>query len=47
MLRRLKDAGLLEEYPNLAAYVARGQARPGYQRAFEAQRAVFLAGAKD
>jgi len=47
VLRRLEGAGLLEEYPNLAAYVARGQARPGYQRAFEAQRAVFLAGAKD
>ena len=47
VLRRLEGAGLLEEYPNLAAYVARGEARPAYRRAHEAQRAVFLAGAKD
>lgn len=40
VLRRLEGAGLLEEYPNLAAFVARGQARPAYWRAFEAQRAV-------
>jgi len=46
-LRRLEGAGLLEEYPNLAAYVARGEARPAYRRAYEAQRAVFLAGAED
>ncbi|QRM44812.1 glutathione S-transferase family protein [Rhizobium sp. BG4] len=43
VLLRLKSSGLLEEFPNLAAYVARGEARPAYQRAFEAQRAVFLA----
>jgi glutathione S-transferase len=43
-LLRLEWSGLLEEYPNLLAYVARGQARPAYQRAFEAQRAVFLGG---
>lgn len=47
VLRRLEGAGLLEEFPNLAAYVTRGQARPAYRRAFEAQRAVFLASAKD
>jgi glutathione S-transferase len=47
VLRRLEGAGLLEEYPNLAAYVARGQARPAYRRAFEAQRAVFMAGANN
>ena len=40
-LLRLAGSGLLEEHPNLSAYVARGQARPAYQRAFEAQRAVF------
>ncbi|EYD76867.1 Glutathione S-transferase [Rubellimicrobium mesophilum DSM 19309] len=40
-LLRLGASGLLDEYPNLAAYVARAQARPAYQRAFEAQRAVF------
>jgi glutathione S-transferase len=40
-LLRLKASGLLDEYPNLAAYVARGEARPAYQRAFAAQLAVF------
>lgn len=43
VLLRLKSSGLLEEFPSLAAYVARGEARPAYQRAFGAQRAVFLA----
>lgn len=43
VLRRLHGSGMLEEYPNLAAYVARGEARPAFQRAFEAQRAVFEA----
>jgi glutathione S-transferase len=41
VLRRLNGSGLVEEYPNLAAYVARGEARPAYQRAFDAQLAVF------
>jgi glutathione S-transferase len=41
VLRRLQSSGILNEYPNLAAYVARAEARPAYQRAFEAQRAVF------
>jgi len=40
-LLRLKPSGLLDEYPNLVAYVARAEARPAYQRAFAAQRAVF------
>ncbi|HVQ73255.1 MAG TPA: glutathione S-transferase family protein [Bradyrhizobium sp.] len=40
VLVRLKSSGLLAEYPNLAAYLARGEARPAYQRAFEAQLAV-------
>ena len=31
---------MLDEYPNLAAYVARGEARPAYKRAFDAQLAV-------
>jgi len=31
----------LNEYPNLAAYVARGEARPAYQRAFAAQLALY------
>ncbi|HEU5048614.1 MAG TPA: glutathione S-transferase family protein [Rickettsiales bacterium] len=41
VLLRLRPSGLLEEYPNLAAYVARGEVRPAYQRAFAAQLAVF------
>ena len=43
VLRRLDGHGVVEDYPNLAAYVARGEARPAYRRAFEAQRAVFAA----
>ena len=43
VLRRLDGTGILEEYPNLSAYVARGQARPAYKRAFDAQLAVFTA----
>ena len=41
VLRRLSSSTLLERYPNLGAYVARGEARPAYQRAFAAQLAVF------
>jgi glutathione S-transferase len=41
VLRRLKGSGLLEEFSNLAAYVARGEARPAFQRAFAAQLKVF------
>jgi glutathione S-transferase len=40
-LLRLRPSGLLDEYPNLAAYTARAEARPAYQRAFAAQLAVF------
>ena len=40
VLLRLKSSGLLEEFPNLAAYVARGESRPAYKRAFDAQLAV-------
>jgi glutathione S-transferase len=43
VLLRLKPSGMLAEYASLAAYVARGEARPAYQRAFEAQLAVFTA----
>jgi glutathione S-transferase len=43
VLRRLEGIGLLDHYPRLAAYVARGVARPAYQRAYAAQRAVFTA----
>jgi glutathione S-transferase len=40
VLLRLKPSGILDGYPNLAAYVARGEARPAYKRAFDAQLAV-------
>jgi glutathione S-transferase len=43
VLLRLKPSGMLDEYPNLSAYVARGEARPAYRRAFAAQLAVFTA----
>ena len=43
VLRRPAAASLLGDYPNLAAYVARGEARPAFKRAFEAQHAVFAA----
>jgi glutathione S-transferase len=46
VLRRLHGSGLLTKYPNLAAYVARGEARPAYKRAFDAQLAVFQASQK-
>jgi len=39
VLLRIKSSGLLDEYPNLSAYVARGEARPAYKRAFAAQLA--------
>jgi len=40
VLLRLRASGLLDEFPTLAAYVARGEARPAYRRAFAAQRAI-------
>jgi glutathione S-transferase len=43
VLRRLNGSGILDEYPNLSAYVARGEARPAFKRAFDAQLAVFTA----
>ncbi len=43
VLQRLRSSKLVDGYPNLAAYVARGEARPAYQRAFAAQLAVFRA----
>jgi glutathione S-transferase len=41
VLLRLRPSGILNDYSNLAAYVARGEARPAYKRAFAAQLAVF------
>lgn len=43
VLLRARPSGILGEFPNLAAYVARGEARPAYRRAFAAQRAVNAA----
>ena len=43
VLLRLKPSGMLNQYPRLSAYVARGEARPAYQRAFAAQLAVNTA----
>jgi glutathione S-transferase len=40
VLLRLRSSGILDDYPNLAAYLARGEARPAYRRAFAAQLAV-------
>ena len=46
VLRRLNASGLLDEYPDVAAYVARGEARPAFRRAFDAQLAVFNAASR-
>jgi glutathione S-transferase len=43
VLLRASKWGALEKFPNLSAYLARGQARPAYERAFAAQLAVFTA----
>lgn len=43
VLRRLESSSILDEYPNLSAYIARSKARPAYRRAFDAQLAVFIA----
>jgi glutathione S-transferase len=43
VLRRLNGSDILEKYPNLSAYVARGEARLAFKRAFDAQLAVFTA----
>jgi glutathione S-transferase len=40
VLLRSRASGILDEFPKLAAYVARGEARPAYQRAFAAQYAI-------
>ena len=46
VLLRLKSSGMLDDYPNLAAYLARGEARPAYRRAFAAQRAILTTAQK-
>lgn len=42
VLLRLNGSHILDEYPNLSAYVARSKARPAFKRAFDAQLAVFI-----
>lgn len=46
VLQRIISSGILDEYPNLSAYVARGESRPAYKRAFADQLAVFRAAQK-
>ena len=46
VLRRLRNSDVLDDYPDLSAYVDRGEARPAFRRAFEAQLAVFEAASK-
>ena len=46
VLFRSKGTGILDEFPNLAAYVARGEARPAFKRAFAAQLAVFTSASR-
>ena len=43
VLRRLRSSPLMQPFPSLQAYVARGEARPAFQRAYAAQHAVFVA----
>ncbi len=43
LFRSKAAGGIVNEYPNLSAYVARGEARPAFQQAFAAQLAVFTA----
>jgi glutathione S-transferase len=43
VLLRWQATGMVDEFPNLSAYVARAEARPAYKRAFDAQWAVFTA----
>ena len=47
VLLRLSGSGMLNAWPNLAAYVARGEARPAYKRAFDAQLAIFTTASTD
>lgn len=46
VLRRLRSSDVLDDHPNLSAYVDRGEARPAFRRAFEAQLAVFEAASR-
>jgi glutathione S-transferase len=46
VLLRLRPSGILDEFPTLASYVARGEARPAYKRAYDAQYADFVKGSE-
>jgi glutathione S-transferase len=46
VLLRLRPSGILDEFPTLSAYVSRGEARPAYKRAYDAQYAAFITGSK-
>jgi glutathione S-transferase len=41
VLRILRSTDVIEAYPNLAAYRARCEARPAFQKALEAQMAIY------
>jgi glutathione S-transferase len=41
LVLRRADAALVAEFPNLAAYIARAEARPAYQRAYAAQEKLY------
>jgi glutathione S-transferase len=43
VLRNLNHTNMVAEFPNLAAYKKRGEARPAFQRALADQLAVFAA----
>jgi glutathione S-transferase len=43
VLLRLRPSGILNRFPTLSDYVARGEARPAYQRAFGARAAIDTA----
>lgn len=46
VLRRLAGSGLLEEVPRVLDYVARGEGRAAFKRAFARQLAVFAGGSR-
>jgi glutathione S-transferase len=41
LVLRRAEARLIAEFPNIAAYIARAEARPAYQRAYAAQHALY------
>lgn len=42
VMRNLRGTGLVAEFPNLAAYMTRCEARPAFKRALDAQLADFV-----